>query len=96
MIETIPGKNYMALELPNAKRQIVRLTEILSSKVYSDAASNLTIALGKDIAGNPVVADLSRMPHLLVAGTRPARANPSASMRRSCRCSTRPPPHRYD
>ncbi len=69
VIETIPGKNYMALELPNAKRQIVRLTEILSSKVYSDATSNLTIALGKDIAGNPVVADLARMPHLLVAGT---------------------------
>ena len=59
----------MALELPNTKRQIVRLTEILSSKVYSDATSNLTIALGKDIAGNPVVADLARMPHLLIAGT---------------------------
>lgn len=69
VIETIPGKNYMALELPNAKRQIVRLTEILSSKVYSDAPSNLTVALGKDVAGNPVVADLARMPHLLVAGT---------------------------
>ncbi|EEO27261.2 hypothetical protein OFAG_00414 [Oxalobacter formigenes HOxBLS] len=69
VIETIPGKNYMALELPNTKRQIVRLTEILSSKVYSDASSNLTIALGKDIAGNPVVADLARMPHLLIAGT---------------------------
>lgn len=69
VIETIPGKNYMALELPNAKRQFVRLTEILSSKIYSDASSSLTIALGKDIAGNPVVADLARMPHLLVAGT---------------------------
>ncbi len=69
VIETIPGKNYMALELPNAKRQIVRLTEILSSKIYSDATSNLTIALGKDIAGSPVVADLARMPHLLIAGT---------------------------
>ena len=69
VIETIPGKNYMALELPNSKRQIVRLTEILSSKVYSDASSRLTIALGKDIAGNPVVADLARMPHLLIAGT---------------------------
>lgn len=69
VIETIPGKNYMALELPNPKRQIVRLTEILSSKVYSDESSSLTIALGKDIAGNPVVADLARMPHLLVAGT---------------------------
>ncbi|HEY8024358.1 MAG TPA: DNA translocase FtsK 4TM domain-containing protein [Burkholderiaceae bacterium] len=69
VVETIPGKNYMGLELPNPKRQIVRLTEILSSKVYNDSTSNLTIALGKDIAGNPVVADLARMPHLLVAGT---------------------------
>jgi S-DNA-T family DNA segregation ATPase FtsK/SpoIIIE len=69
VVETIPGKNFMGLELPNPKRQIVRLTEILSSKVYNDSASSLTIALGKDIAGNPVVADLARMPHLLVAGT---------------------------
>ncbi len=69
VIETIPGKNTMALELPNPKRQMVRLTEILSSKVYSNESSSLTIALGKDIAGNPVVADLARMPHLLVAGT---------------------------
>ncbi len=69
VIETIPGKNYMGLELPNAHRQIVRLTEILSSKVYNDSSSKLTIALGKDIAGNPQVADLGRMPHLLIAGT---------------------------
>ncbi len=69
VVETIPGKNYMGLELPNPKRQIVRLTEILSSKVYNDGISSLTIALGKDIAGNPVVADLAKMPHLLVAGT---------------------------
>ncbi len=69
VVETIPGKNYMGLELPNPKRQIVRLTEILGSKVYNDSASPLTVALGKDIAGNPVVADLARMPHLLVAGT---------------------------
>ncbi|HTN66357.1 MAG TPA: DNA translocase FtsK 4TM domain-containing protein, partial [Burkholderiaceae bacterium] len=69
VVETIPGKNYMGLELPNPKRQIVRLTEILGSKVYHDSASSLTIALGKDIAGNPVVADLAKMPHLLVAGT---------------------------
>lgn len=69
VVETIPGKNYMGLELPNPKRQIVRLTEILSSKVYNDSASNLTVALGKDIAGHPVVADLAKMPHLLVAGT---------------------------
>jgi S-DNA-T family DNA segregation ATPase FtsK/SpoIIIE len=69
VVETIPGKNYMGLELPNPKRQIVRLTEILSSKVYNDSVSNLTVALGKDIAGHPVVADLAKMPHLLVAGT---------------------------
>jgi S-DNA-T family DNA segregation ATPase FtsK/SpoIIIE len=69
VVETIPGKNYMALELPNPKRQIVRLTEIVSSNIYNDAASSLTIALGKDIAGKPVVADLAKMPHLLVAGT---------------------------
>ncbi len=69
VVETIPGKNYMGLELPNPKRQIVRLTEIVGSKVYSDSSSNLTIALGKDIAGNPVVADLAKMPHLLIAGT---------------------------
>jgi S-DNA-T family DNA segregation ATPase FtsK/SpoIIIE len=69
VVETIPGKNFMALELPNQKRQIVRLTEIVGSKVYNDSSSNLTIALGKDIAGKPVIADLAKMPHLLVAGT---------------------------
>jgi S-DNA-T family DNA segregation ATPase FtsK/SpoIIIE len=69
VVETIPGKNYMGLELPNPKRQIVRLTEILGSKVYNDSHSSLTIALGKDIAGHPIVADLAKMPHLLVAGT---------------------------
>ncbi|MGZ3238155.1 MAG: DNA translocase FtsK 4TM domain-containing protein, partial [Burkholderiaceae bacterium] len=69
VVETIPGKNYMGLELPNPKRQIVRLTEILSSKIYNDSSSSLTIALGKDIAGHPMVADLAKMPHLLVAGT---------------------------
>ena len=69
VVETIPGKNFMGLELPNPKRQIVRLTEILSSKVYNDSSSSLTIALGKDIAGHPMVADLAKMPHLLVAGT---------------------------
>jgi S-DNA-T family DNA segregation ATPase FtsK/SpoIIIE len=69
VVETIPGKNYMGLELPNPKRQIVRLTEILGSKIYNDSASLLTVALGKDIAGLPVVADLAKMPHLLVAGT---------------------------
>ncbi len=69
VVETIPGKNYMALELPNPKRQIVRLTEIVGSKVYNDSPSQLTVALGKDIAGKAVVADLAKMPHLLVAGT---------------------------
>ncbi|HEU5296038.1 MAG TPA: DNA translocase FtsK 4TM domain-containing protein [Burkholderiaceae bacterium] len=69
VVETIPGKNYMALELPNAKRQTIRLSEILGSAVYNDAHSQLTLGLGKDIVGNPMVADLSKMPHLLVAGT---------------------------
>lgn len=69
VVETIPGKNYMGLELPNPKRQIVHLIEILGSKVYNDSTSKLTMALGKDIGGNPVVADLAKMPHLLVAGT---------------------------
>jgi S-DNA-T family DNA segregation ATPase FtsK/SpoIIIE len=69
VVETIPGKSCMGLEIPNPKRQMVRLSEILSSQVYADMASPLTLALGKDIAGNPVVADLARMPHLLVAGT---------------------------
>ncbi len=69
VIETIPGKNLMALELPNAKRQTIRLSEILGSQVYNDAKSLLTIGLGKDIGGQPVVADLAKMPHCLVAGT---------------------------
>jgi len=69
LVETIPGKAYMALELPNPKRQMVRLSEILSSQIYADMGSALTIAMGKDISGKPVVADLARMPHVLVAGT---------------------------
>jgi S-DNA-T family DNA segregation ATPase FtsK/SpoIIIE len=69
VVEVVPGKNYMALELPNAKRQIIRLSEILGSDVYNSAASLLTLGLGKDIVGNPVVADLAKMPHCLVAGT---------------------------
>lgn len=69
VVEVIPGKNYMALELPNAKRQTIRLSEILGSQVYNDAASQLTMGLGKDIIGAPVVADLAKMPHCLVAGT---------------------------
>jgi len=69
VIETIPGKSLMGLEIPNPTRQIVRLSEILSSEVYAAVSSPLALALGKDIAGNPVVADLQRMPHLLIAGT---------------------------
>jgi S-DNA-T family DNA segregation ATPase FtsK/SpoIIIE len=69
VVETVPGKSCMALELPNPKRQTVRLSEILGSKAYHDMHSSLTVALGKDIGGQPVVADLAKMPHLLVAGT---------------------------
>ena len=69
VVETIPGKAYMALELPNPKRQVVKLSEILSSQAYADMHTPLTIAMGKDISGKPVVADLGKMPHVLVAGT---------------------------
>jgi S-DNA-T family DNA segregation ATPase FtsK/SpoIIIE len=69
VVETIPGKSYMALELPNPNRQMVRLSEILSSQDYADMHSSLTMAMGKDISGKPVVADLGKMPHVLVAGT---------------------------
>ena len=69
VVETIPGKNLMGLELPNPRRQTVRLSEILGSLTYHASQSVVTMALGKDIAGHPVVADLAKMPHLLVAGT---------------------------
>lgn len=69
VVETIPGKTTMGLEIPNPKRQMVRLYEILSSQPYADMASPLTIALGKDISGRPIVSDLAKMPHALVAGT---------------------------
>jgi len=69
VVETIPGKNLMGLELPNPRRQMVKLSEILGSQVYHSNHSVVTMALGKDIAGNAVVADLAKMPHLLVAGT---------------------------
>lgn len=69
VVETIPGKNLMGLELPNPRRQMVRLSEILGSRIYHNSQSLLTMALGKDIAGHPIVADLAKMPHLLVAGT---------------------------
>lgn len=69
IVETIPGKNTMGIEVPNFKRQIIYLKEIFDSVVYKHSTSKLTLALGKDIAGNVVVADLAKMPHLLVAGT---------------------------
>ncbi|MFN4326296.1 MAG: DNA translocase FtsK [Azonexus sp.] len=69
VVETVPGKSCMALELPNPKRQVVRLSEIIASKPYNDMTSPLTVCLGKDIGGQPVVADLAKTPHLLVAGT---------------------------
>lgn len=69
VVETIPGKTCMGLELPNPKRQIVRLSEIIGSELYQHSDTPLTLAMGKDIAGIPVVANLSKMPHLLVAGT---------------------------
>jgi S-DNA-T family DNA segregation ATPase FtsK/SpoIIIE len=69
VVETVPGKSCMALELPNPRRQMVKLSEIISSSPYNDMASPLTVCLGKDIGGQPVVADLAKTPHLLVAGT---------------------------
>lgn len=69
IVEVIPGKAVIGLELPNVEREIVRLREILSSERYQNTASPLALALGKDISGNPMVVDLAKMPHLLVAGT---------------------------
>jgi len=69
VVEVIPGKPVMGLEIPNERREIVTLGEILKSKAYEDVPSPLAIALGKDIGGVPMVADLARMPHLLIAGT---------------------------
>ena len=69
VVETVPGKSCMALELPNPKRQTVRLSEIISSSAYHSMSSPLAMTLGKDIGGQPVVVDLAKMPHLLVAGT---------------------------
>ncbi|CAG2452478.1 cell division protein FtsK [Burkholderia sola] len=69
VVETIPGKTCMGLELPNAKRQMIRLSEILESRQYQHSPSQLTIAMGKDITGHPVVTDLAKAPHMLVAGT---------------------------
>ncbi len=67
--EVIPGKSFVGLEIPNENRELVTLGEILKSQVFEKVTSPLTLALGKDIAGEPVVADLARMPHLLIAGT---------------------------
>ncbi|MEL0027609.1 MAG: DNA translocase FtsK, partial [Perlucidibaca sp.] len=69
VVEVIPGKSVVGIEVPNQDREMVRLSEILTSHAFEAKASPLTLALGKDIAGNPIVADLARMPHLLVAGT---------------------------
>jgi S-DNA-T family DNA segregation ATPase FtsK/SpoIIIE len=69
VVEVIPGKSVIGLEIPNEHREIVRLREILSSQQFDNARSPITLALGKDIAGHPVIVDLAKMPHLLVAGT---------------------------
>ena len=69
VVEIIPGKSVVGLEIPNEHREIVALSEIVKSSAYDDSSSPLTLALGKDIGGQPIVADLGRMPHLLVAGT---------------------------
>ena len=69
VVEVIEGKSYVGVEIPNNNRKMVRLTEILSSDAFKKSSSSLSLALGKDISGNPVVADLAKMPHLLVAGT---------------------------
>ena len=69
VVEVIPGKSFVGLEIPNERRALVTLGEILKSRAYEELASPLTLALGKDIGGNSVVADLARMPHLLIAGT---------------------------
>jgi S-DNA-T family DNA segregation ATPase FtsK/SpoIIIE len=69
VVEVIPGKPYVGIEIPNTDREMVRLSEVLSSKAYDDASSAVSLALGNDIAGQPIVVDLAKMPHLLVAGT---------------------------
>lgn len=69
VVEVIPGKSVVGIEIPNTDRQLVRLSELLSSPAYDDAHSPLSLVLGQDIAGQPIVVDLARMPHLLVAGT---------------------------
>jgi DNA segregation ATPase FtsK/SpoIIIE, S-DNA-T family len=69
VVENIPGKTYVGIEIPNESREIVRLSEVLASKVYEEEHSPLALVLGKDIGGQPVVTDLAKMPHVLIAGT---------------------------
>lgn len=69
VVEVIPGKSVVGIEIPNEKRQMVRLSEVLGARVFTESSSPLTLALGNDIGGNPMVANLAKMPHLLVAGT---------------------------
>jgi len=69
VVEVIEGKSFVGIEIPNNNRKMVRLTEILSSKAFKSSPSNLSVALGQDISGNPIVVDLAKMPHMLVAGT---------------------------
>ena len=68
-VATVPGRNVIGIELPNAERETVFLRELLSTRHYEDSRLGLPLALGKDIGGEPVIADLARMPHLLIAGT---------------------------
>ncbi|MFN2360234.1 MAG: DNA translocase FtsK [Marinobacter sp.] len=69
VVEVIPGKSVVGIEIPNEEREMVRLSEVLNARVFKESSSALTLALGNDIGGNPMVANLSKMPHLLVAGT---------------------------
>ena len=69
VVEVIPGKSVVGIEIPNEEREMVRLSEVLNARVFQDSSSALTLALGNDIGGNPMVANLAKMPHLLVAGT---------------------------
>ncbi|MBR2251516.1 MAG: cell division protein FtsK, partial [Neisseriaceae bacterium] len=69
VVETIPGKTCMGLELPNPQRKMIRLSEIFGTETFASAKSKLTMALGQDITGKPIVTDLAKAPHLLVAGT---------------------------
>ena len=68
-VATVPGRNVIGIELPNDQRETVYLRDLLASPAYEDTSARLTLALGKDISGDPVVVDLARMPHLLIAGT---------------------------